>query len=61
MCVQWLVIGDYCLMHPSTEIKLINLLNKSYKSNLRLDSKLNGKITKPLLMTLCVMKIILKR
>jgi hypothetical protein len=30
-------------MHPSTEILLINLLNKSYKSNLRLNSQLNGK------------------
>jgi hypothetical protein len=30
-------------MHPSTEILLINLLNKRYKSNLRLNSQLNGK------------------
>jgi hypothetical protein len=30
-------------MHPSTEILLIYLLNKSYKSNLRLNSQLNGK------------------
>jgi hypothetical protein len=29
-------------------------MNKSYGSNLRLNSQLNGKITNPPLMTLCV-------
>jgi hypothetical protein len=41
-------------MHPSTEISLINLFNKSYGSNLRCNSQLNGKSTNPPLMTLCV-------
>jgi hypothetical protein len=36
-------------MHHSTEILLINLLNKSYGSNLRVNSQLNGKNHQPTL------------